>query len=145
MTQDRSAHRVPLSSLALDLLEQARDLAGASPWLFPSPSCSKPITPHSINRALGRTVSEIGVEDMVPHDLRRTAASGMTSLGISRLTVSKILNHVESHVTARYDRYGYDAEKRHALDAWGAHLEGLLSDEPASGKVVSLATAGERR
>jgi integrase len=31
----------------------------------------------------------------VPHDLRRTAASHMTSMGISRLVVSKILNHVE--------------------------------------------------
>ena len=139
------AHRVPLSSLALDLLEQTRDLAGESPWLFPSPSGSKPITPQSINNALGRTLSAIGVENMTPHDLRRTAASGMTSLGISRLTVSKILNHVESHVTARYDRYSYDPEKRHALDAWGAHLEGLLSGKPATAKVVSLASVGERR
>ena len=35
------------------------------------------------------------------------------------------LNHVEPGVTAVYDRYGYDQEKRQALDAWGARLEGL--------------------
>jgi hypothetical protein len=35
--------------------------------------------------------------DFRPHELRRTAASHMTSMGISRLTVAK---HVERGVTA---------------------------------------------
>ena len=81
--------------------------------------------------------------DVTPHDLRRTAASFMTSLGIRRLTVGKILNHVETGVTAVYDRYSYDAEKRHALETWAAHLEGLLSGKPAADNVVTLATVGE--
>ena len=67
----------------------------------------------------------------------------MTSLGISRLTVSKILNHVETGVTAVYDRHSYDNEKRHALDTWAAHLECVVSGKPASSNVVSLATVGE--
>jgi putative addiction module killer protein len=37
------------------------------------------------------------------HDLRRTAASMMTGVGIPRLTVSKILNHVEPGVAAVYE------------------------------------------
>jgi integrase len=64
------------------------------------------------------------LSDIVPHDLRRTAASNMAALGINRLVISKILNHVETNVTAIYDRHGYNAEKRHALEAWAAHLEG---------------------
>ena len=67
----------------------------------------------------------------------------MTSLGISRLTVSKILNHVETGVTAVYDRHSYDAEKRHALDTWAAHLEGIVTGKPATSNVVPLATAGD--
>ena len=62
----------------------------------------------------------------VPHDLRRTAASHMTGMGISRLVVSKLLNHVERGVTAVYDRHSYDQEKRAALEAWGAHLERII-------------------
>ena len=42
------------------------------------------------------------------------------------MVVSKILNHVESGVTAVYDRHGYDAEKRAALDFWGRHLEAIV-------------------
>ena len=50
----------------------------------------------------------------------------MTSLSIGRLTVAKVLNHVESGVTAVYDRHGYDAEKRSALNAWASHLAHFL-------------------
>ncbi len=67
----------------------------------------------------------------------------MTSLGISRLTVGKILNHAETGITAVYDRHSYDAEKRHALDTWAAHLEGILSGKAKADNVVPLATAGD--
>ena len=47
----------------------------------------------------------------------------MTSMGIRWLVVSKVLNHVESGITAVHDRHSYDAEKRAALDAWGRRVE----------------------
>jgi hypothetical protein len=64
-------------------------------------------------------------------------------MGVNRLTVSKILNHVETGVTAIYDRHGYDAEKRHALESWATRLEEIISGKPSASNVVSLATAGE--
>ncbi|MEA3467292.1 MAG: hypothetical protein U9R57_03600 [Thermodesulfobacteriota bacterium] len=70
------------------------------------------------------------------HDLRRTAASLMTGMDISRLVVSKILNHVEQGVTRFYDRHSYDAEKRAALEKWGTKLEQILTDKQA--KVINL-------
>ena len=50
----------------------------------------------------------------------------MTGMGIGRLVVSKLLNHVEPGVTSVYDRHSYDAEKRAALDAWGARLDEIV-------------------
>jgi integrase len=136
-SKNGKAHRVPLSSLALELIRSARDLAGGSPWLFPSPRGDGSITPESVNHALRKALLRsakkpkpaIELKNVTPHDLRRTAASGMTSLGIGRLTVAKVLNHVETGVTAVYDRHGYDAEKRSALNAWADHLEGILAGE----------------
>ena len=53
--------------------------------------------------------------DFRAHDIRRTVATRLTGdLGINRLTVSKILNHVERGITGTYDRHSYDAEKRRA-------------------------------
>ena len=151
-------HRVPLSPLAVSLIEEAQTLAGDSQWLFPSPRGDVPVKPQAVNQALYRAcmpIAErpkaarlskkpaIGLTGIVPHDLRRTAASNMAALGINRLVISKILNHVETSVTAIYDRHGYDTEKRHALEAWAAHLEGILSGKPKADNVVTLAAAGE--
>ncbi len=135
------AHRVPLSPSALEIVREMEVGRNGSDWVFPSPSGRGPTT--VLWKATGRIRESSDVE-FVPHDLRRTAASRMTGdLGINRLVVSKVLNHVESGVTATYDRHSYDAEKRHALDAWGARLEEIVSGRKRVANVVPLATAGE--
>ena len=120
------AHRVPLSQIALELLKQINSVAGDSRWLFPSPHGDKPITGPAVDHAMRNNKEYLELENVTPHDLRRTAASYMTSMGINRLTVSKILNHAESGVTAVYDRHSYDNEKREALEAWGLRLSKLI-------------------
>jgi len=37
-------------------------------------------------------------------------------------------DHAERDVTAVYDRYSYDPEKRTALEAWGRRLEAIVSE-----------------
>ncbi len=133
------AHRVPLSPLALTLIDQAEALAGQAPWLFPSPRSDRPVTPNALNNALYRHRAAFGIAAFTPHDLRRTAATAMAGLGIPRVTLGKVLNHVEPGVTAIYDRHGYDLEKRRALDAWGARLAEIVGIAPtAAGNVIEL-------
>ena len=139
-TKNGLSHRVPLNSVALNILQDIEETSADSPWVFPSPRGDNPIT--VIWKAAKRIRDRSGVE-FVPHDLRRTAASRMTGdLGIGRLTVQKILNHAESGVTAVYDRHSYDAEKRNALEAWGRRLEEILGGN-AKSNVVPLARAQE--
>ena len=57
--------------------------------------------------------------------------------------VSKILNQVVGGIAAVYDRYPYDAEKRHALDRWGGYVENVVAGKPAPSNVVELARAGQ--
>jgi hypothetical protein len=61
----------------------------------------------------------------------------MTGMGISRLTVKKVLNHAERDVTAVCDRHSYDPEKRTALDAWGRRLDTILGGKKPA-EVVPL-------
>jgi hypothetical protein len=56
----------------------------------------------------------------------------MTSMGISRLVVQKILNHVETGVTSVYDRHSYDAEKKDALEKWAKRLTRIVSSLKAA-------------
>jgi hypothetical protein len=65
----------------------------------------------------------------------------MTGMGISRLTVKKILNHAERDVTAIYDRHSYDPEKRKALEAWGRRLEEIVSGPKMRANIVAVGRA----
>lgn len=79
----------------------------------------------------GTDAEEAHVIDWHIHDLRRTVATGMRTLGVDRLTVSKILNHREAGITKVYDRYAADPEKRRALEAWGEHVQRVVSSASA--------------
>ncbi len=136
-TKNGLSHRVPLSPLALEILDGLKTERLEPPWIFPSPKPGRHLE-HMV-QATRRIRKRSGVE-FVPHDLRRTAASYMTGMGMPRLTVKKILNHVESDVTATYDRHSYDQEKRQALEAWGQRLDEIVSGRAAAavGNVVEL-------
>ena len=65
----------------------------------------------------------------------------MASGGIPRLTISKILNHAETGVTAVYDRHSYDPEKCAAVDWWAHKLAAILENQP--GKVLPFHRVSE--
>lgn len=151
-------HLVPLSEPALQILAEVSRNEGG--YLFPSSLTGKPYRGQSIDHAVrylfdqrsrpkstkrpskAKTPPLAGVmERFTPHDLRRTVATRMRELGISRGDVKMVLNHVESDVTSRYDRYDGLAEKRRALDLWARRLQQIIADEEAVENVVELARA----
>jgi|GEM_PF-4862495 len=50
----------------------------------------------------------------------------------------KILNHVDSTITAVYDRHSYDAEKRNALAAWSKKLNETLDSNENSENIIDF-------
>jgi integrase len=129
-------HRVPLSPLAIKILTELKEITGQSKWLLPSPREGQHIAETSVDHAVRINADHFSIDHFTPHDLRRTAASMMTASGIQRLTVSKILNHVETGVTAVYDRHSYDKEKRQALETWERKLKSILTGK--NSKIVSM-------
>jgi integrase len=137
-TKNGLPHRVPLSPLALKIIEDI-DRSGA--FLFPSRAGSSmredvPMKSDALALAVRRNRDIFKLDHFTPHDLRRTAASHIASMGISCLVISKILNHVERGVTAIYDRHGYDQEKREALNAWSMKLRQIVTGK--KGKIVPI-------
>ncbi len=134
IAKNKLSHRVPLSEAARDILHRLRKTTGDGEWVFPSPTRAGR---HVVNvQKPASEVREISGVNFVPHDLRRTAASLMTGVGVSRLVVGKILNHVESGITSTYDRHSYDAEKREALEGWAKTLLDIVAGK--SSKVVGF-------
>ncbi|MCH7502407.1 MAG: tyrosine-type recombinase/integrase [Proteobacteria bacterium] len=136
--KNKLPHRVPLSTPACKLFKTIEKASDDDEYLFPSYGQCGHICTDAVNRAVRINRTAFGIPSFVPHDLRRTAASHMASMGTPRLTVGKILNHVETSITAVYDRYSYDQEKRKALNAWSRKLESIISGKRA--KVIELKT-----
>ena len=58
----------------------------------------------------------------------------MGEAGVDRFHIAHVLNHrsvTHSTVTAIYDRYRYDKEKRAALEKWAEVLSGIVEVKPA--------------
>ena len=144
MTKAGRAHVVPLSSLALEILGEAKEAAGrllappegaAPPTHVFTTRGDRPISGYSkakarLDRVVAAARSEAGEPNLEPwtiHDLRRTFATGLGKLAISRFVIARVLNHADRTVTGIYDRYEYLDEKRHALEAWGQYLENLIA------------------
>jgi integrase len=110
---------LPLPPMALEIL----DAIGADEktgYYFVSSRTGQPYEPRSVdhacrdlflprqgtNRSAEWKAPLSGMERIVPHDLRRTAATHMRAIGISREDVKLVLGHTETDVLGRhYDKH----------------------------------------
>jgi integrase len=147
-TKNGHPHVVPLSDLALELLKEA--FADADGLRFAFPCGDGPLTPHAVARTILRAneVSEerplgrFGIASWSAHDLRRTALTGMARLGIPPIVLGHVANHRSTTragtTLSVYSQYGYDREKREALELWAARLRAITGPAP-SATVLTLA------
>jgi integrase len=73
------------------------------------------------------------------HDLRRTFRTGLSRLGTAPHIAELCIGHRQQGLHRIYDSHKFDAEKRHAFNAWAAHVLRII--EPPEGKVVALRSA----
>lgn len=130
------AHRVPLAPQALAILRSLGE-AHDPIFVFRGGRVGQPIANL---QKVTKKIKEASNVDFRVHDCRRTAASLMTGLGVQRLVVSKILNHVDGETTGIYDRHTYDAEKRAALEKWDRHVSGLVAVSGSGAVAVAQAS-----
>ena len=133
-------HTIHLSDFALRHFAALQAINGASQWCFPNRDDSEHICVKTVTKQLGdrqrgdatpmsrRTPYTNALAlpggKWTPHDLRRTAATLMTALGVLPEVAEKCLNHTEeSRVKRTYQRHSYDAEKREAWRLLGERLE----------------------
>jgi integrase len=128
-TKNGKPHLVPLSPLAQRLLEELRQLSGESDYLLPNTVDNRRDAgdrDRTLTKAARRVREHLDIPDWTPHDLRRTARTGMAFLGIADAVGERVLNHsVGDRMIAVYNQHQYAAEMADALDRWAAHLEEL--------------------
>jgi len=142
-SKNNRPHIVPLSDLARETVNAAIELNDdpKQEFVFATPILRRkrgpgPINPHTLFVAMkqltdkteGPGAATWKAKPPSPHDLRRTCATRLASLGTPGEDVAACLNHVRRDVTGRtYDRYERLAEKRRALIAWSENLKSILN------------------
>ncbi|CAL61992.1 Putative phage integrase [Herminiimonas arsenicoxydans] len=150
--KNKMAHTIYLSAFALPRFRELKQLSGKSTWCFPREDdemhvCIKSTTKQIRDRQKppgGKPMSNrskkadaliLTAGDWVPHDLRRTGATMMQSLGVVPDVIERCLNHVEPNKLRRtYQTYDYATEKQEAWQLLGDRLSLILN--PAGNVIV---------
>jgi integrase len=118
---------IPLPMQAIPLLHELKVFACGSPYLFPSRLVRQNqrfghVSPDTLNLALTR-LDLSDIEHFTVHDMRRTARTHLSILGVASDIAERALNHTIKGMEAHYNQYQFLRERKEALDKWADFLE----------------------
>ncbi len=135
------AHVVPLSAPVLDILKR-RQLGSPGNHVLPGRDPAQAWNGEK-NAADQIRKQMPAVPHFVFHDLRRTVRTGLVRLpGVSNEVAEAVIGHAKRGLDRVYDHHDRLDEKRHALDAWAAHVEFLVERSGRSNVVPLHRAAG---
>lgn len=117
-----------LSHKAVELLEIAFSLYKDFSQVFP-PAAIKEDRPMSAGVPLNMAKQlrdDMDIDHWSIHDLRRTAKTKMSELGVAPHVSEKVLGHKLGGVLAVYDQHSYLREQQNALDLLAAHIQSCV-------------------
>ena len=132
------SHLVPLSTQALEILEELQSFTGRGRYLFPcARSLARPMSNNAVNAALRRMGFD--KDTMTGHGFRATARTILDEvLNIRPDYIEHQLAHAVKDPNGRaYNRTAHLAERRKMMQVWADYLEGLV----AGAKVIPLKRA----
>jgi integrase len=137
-TKNHRPHEIYLPPPAVKLLASVPRIAGCRYWF--STNGRTPVSSWSKAKrdldqamlALARAERGEGfvIDPWRIHDLRRTASTGMHSIGIAPHVVEAAIGHVSgfrSGVAGTYNAHQYAEERKVALARWAAHVEAVVN------------------
>jgi integrase len=128
LTKNGREHTFPVSGTARSLLPTCE--TNGSGYIFPARGAASTRPFSGFSASKDRLDAASGVPRWTLHDLRRTFASGLASLGVPLPVTEKLLNHVSGSfagIVAVYQRYEYRPEMCAAVEKWDAHVQTLVA------------------
>ena len=114
-TKTRTPHRVPLSTQALTVLAEARQLSHTGDLIFPGP------TGRALSsEALSKLFRELAISG-TPHGLRSSFRSWAADTGVTRELAEAALGHTVRGVEGAYQRSDLLQARRPVMQHWVNH------------------------
>jgi integrase len=126
-TKNKRQHTFPVGALARELIGGPYD---TNEFVFRGLGRKTPFNGHSPCKR--RLDKRCGVEGWTLHDLRRTFATGLASLGVQIPVIERLLNHISGSfggIVGVYQRYDFMPEMREAITKWELHIQKLLTSD----------------
>ena len=143
--KNKTAHRVYLNEMALQIIQDRIKDFGLKKYIFPITKKNGTISFMRKDVTVSRTrkfmklVEVEGLERFTAHDLRRSAATNIAMLGFASV-VPDILNHKPQGITRQvYDKYSRQPEIRRALITWCETLQRAIDGTTADNVVTITA------
>lgn len=145
-----AAHTVPLSEMAMDIIEPLPRYKGkdTGDFVFTTTKGKKPVNGFSnakerlerqmllalraLARMRGDDPKAVRMDPFVIHDVRRTVRTRLSGLRVPDHVAELVIGHARRGLAGVYDRHSYDAEKREALDAWANRLRSIIEPVPSN-------------
>ena len=141
ITKNGRAHRVPLGSLALNIIGHQPCLLRC-PYVFANSRLNGPVAGFEARtRQLRKLTIAAGMEHWTLHDLRRTFRSGLSDLGFNPGLCEILLNHTRADLIERYDRAEYWPKRVEAANRWERHVAGLVGEIADRGAIIDITEA----
>ncbi len=121
----RQPHIVPLSTQALEILNEIKPLTGSGVYVFPGRTSNRPMSNNAILAAL-RNMGYTA-EQMTPHGFRAMARTILDEVLQVRVDLieAQLAHRVLDVLGRAYNRTKHLPERRKMMQAWADYLDGL--------------------
>lgn len=132
--KNRERHRIPLPSIARDIVKHAPKFTDEHPFVFTTTGGKKPVgqggKPYTLLK------KKAGFDDWQPRDLRRTFITmASEELDIDNQLIGAICNQTsvsKPGVAGIYNKAEWIRQKGEALEEWNRYLRKITRDKPAA-------------
>jgi integrase len=134
-SKTEEAHLVPLPLAVVEIFKSLPQFVGGD-LVFTNDGKHRLGGWNRFKTELDRKIGKI--ERWTFHDLRRTARSNWSALGVQPHIAEMMLGHAQPGMHAVYDVHRYEHERRAALELWARRIAEIAGEVPPASNVVEI-------